>query len=258
MYLSTCHWLPTVGGHSAYPPRVAEMIYDIARGLPQEQALQALVDTVDLGWIVVHLDALASTERQRWEAPLPPGLERKAQVGPNLVLRVTRAPGPGDRRALLLSTAKTLGGVPLAPLDADCGGSLALVGPPPRALIAGRNIRLDVTVQNASTEAWPGWGLVPRHLLHLRACVTLRGARCRTKLQPLGVDVPAGGTVTIPVTMAVPRLALGPCDLRLELWQLGDGPLERCGLAPLAIPVDVGWQRDAGAPSGQGRSRWTE
>src|SRR5262249_24076829 len=52
MYLSTFHWLPIVDGYSAYWPATPSLIHDIARSLPSDGALQELVDTVDLGWIL--------------------------------------------------------------------------------------------------------------------------------------------------------------------------------------------------------------
>jgi hypothetical protein len=238
MYLGACHWLPMVGGYSAYPPRLSELVGDLGRGLPDDRALQDLVDTVDVGWIVVHLDELSPQARPRWDGSLPPGLERAGRFGAALVLRVTRAAGPGDRRARLFSTRETLGGVALEPLGATCAGALAFEGPLPR-LRAGREVRLELTVTNRDDRAWPGFGLIPRHLLHLRTCVGAAGVPCRTPPWPLGVDVPPGATRTVRVPLHVSLLGAGPGELRVELWQNADGPLARCGTAPLTVAVEV-------------------
>jgi hypothetical protein len=239
MYLGTCHWLPMVGGYSAYPPRLAELVGGITRLLPQPQALQTLVDTVDVGWIVVHLDELTARVRQRWTGALPDGLELAARAGDALVLRVTRPPGSADRRARLLSTRETLGGVPLTPLGAVCPGRLHVAAPLP-ALRAGEPVQFELLVTNQDDRAWPGFGLVPRHLLHLRICVTTPGTPCRTPPWPLGVDVPRGATRAVPASVTASPIGFGPRELRVELWQLGDGPLERCGTPPLAVAVVVG------------------
>jgi hypothetical protein len=39
--------------------------------------------------------------------------------------------------------------------------------------------------------------------------------------------------------VGVPPAVFGPQALRVELWQLGDGPLEQCGTPPLVVGVQV-------------------
>src|SRR5678816_4347091 len=115
MYLSTCHWLPEVGGYTAYPMRVADVVYDAGRTLPSGEALQNVVDLVDVGWIVLHASELDLVTRSVWDGALPSGLQEAARFGDTRVLRVTQQPGAGDRRSRLLSTTESLGGVPLSP-----------------------------------------------------------------------------------------------------------------------------------------------
>jgi hypothetical protein len=57
--------------------------------------------------------------------------------------------------------------------------------------------------------------------------------------EPLHVDVPAGATRRIRAHVGVPPTVFGPQTLRVELWQLGDGPLERCGTPPLVVDASV-------------------
>ncbi len=68
MYFSTYHGLPIIDGYGygGYAPNMPSHVHSIARGLPAARSLQDLVDTVDVGWILVHRDRLAATQR-------PPG-----------------------------------------------------------------------------------------------------------------------------------------------------------------------------------------
>lgn len=238
MFRSRCHWLPVVGGYTAYPVRVAEIVDAAARGLPGRPAVQQIVDTIDLGWIVVHLDELPPPERRRWDGPLPAGLEEAARFPDALVLRVTLAPGPDSRRERLFSSTETLGGVPLRPLGSSCRGRLRLLGRPP-VLRPGQRASVRVAVTNLGDRTWPGFGVIPRHLVHVRACVTAVGTVCRDLPRPLGFDLPAGETQSFTASVAVAPIVLKPQELRVELWQLGDVPLERCGTPPLSVPVQI-------------------
>jgi hypothetical protein len=62
---------------------------------------------------------------------------------------------------------------------------------------------------------------------------------------PLPHDVPSGGLVTVPVSLKAPFILRDgrverDFTLELELVQVQDGPLARCGVAPLSVPVRVG------------------
>jgi hypothetical protein len=238
MYLSSCHWLPEVGGYTAYPMRVADVVYQAGRGLPSEAALQKVVDLVDVGWIVLHAAQIDAATRAQWDGALPTGLQEAARFGDLRVLRVAREPGSDDRRDRLLSTAESLGGVPLVPLGPHCAGRVELAGGLP-ALRPGRVTPLDLAVTNASDRPWPGWGVVPRYLVHVRACVTPPDTPCTGAPEPLDADVPAGATRRIRTHLVVPPRVFGPQTLRAELWQLGDGPLERCGTPPLVVDLQL-------------------
>jgi hypothetical protein len=237
MYLSTFHWLPIVDGYSGYPPASASYIHAISRGLPDEGALQSLVDVVDVGWILVHRAHLTPPAAAAWHGRLPPGLEPAGEWGEDLLLRVTR-PVATDRRGRLLSTSVTLAGAPLAPLGPRCRGEIVLRGMPPQPWPLGTLMALDVSVRNDGDTPWPGFGLVPRHLVRLTACMMdAAGPPCSGAPTPLPADVPPRGELTVPVTLksGLP----GDRMLRIELLQTGDPPLAQCGVAPLTVPVRV-------------------
>jgi hypothetical protein len=104
MYFSTYHWLPTVGGYSAYPPATREFLYQIAATLPDETGLQRLVDSVDVGWVLLHRDRLTRPAWERWQHGLPRGLEAVAEWArrsppPRHPSGAERPPRPADQRA---------------------------------------------------------------------------------------------------------------------------------------------------------------
>jgi hypothetical protein len=246
MYLSTFHWLPIVDGYSGYAPRTPGYLSGLARDLPAEDVLQNLVDTVDIGWILVHRDTLPAVAAQRWRAPFPRGLEPAGEWGGDLLLRVTRG-AVRDRRADLLSALRTPAGVPLAPLE-ECPGILQLAAPPPDPWPPLTPADLQVEVLNLGSRPWPAFGFIPRHLVYLRACIGKPDEPpCAAAPIPLPADVPAGGRVRIAVRVAAP-LWDGPYVLDMRLVQGEDGPLARCGTAPLRVPVRIGARNPSPLP----------
>jgi len=245
MYLSTYHWLPIVEGYSGYPPGTAAHVQAIASWLPDASALQKLVDTVAVGWILVHRDQLPDSVLQRWGGQLPAGLERTGEWGSDLLLRVT-LPVRDDRRARLLSTRETLEGTPLAPLGARCPGAIRLRVAPPNPWPPLSAALVHVEVANDGSAPWPAAGYYPRHLVRLRVALNgPRGPAMSPQTLPLPRDVPPGGSVTVPVSLKAPFIVGDgrterEFTLELELVQVRDGPLARCGVAPLSVPVRVG------------------
>jgi hypothetical protein len=237
MFLSTTHWLPIVGGYSAYPPGVMAYVEWVAGELPEERAARALVDTVDVGWIVVHLDQLPAAAA--WEPRLPEGIAVAARFPSALVLQVTRQ-GDRARQARMLSPDETPDGLPLRPLAAECRGSVEVSQRPPPLAPAGTRLPLVLAFTNAGAQAWPGFGFVPRHLVHARYCFTRSGeSTCRPQRVPIGVDVPPGARVEAVISGIVVPREPGNHVLHVTFEQLGDGPLDRCGLLPLALPMRV-------------------
>lgn len=58
--------------------------------------------------------------------------------------------------------------------------------------------------------------------------------------KPLGLpaDVRPGGLVRVTLDLRIPLIP-GPYVVSAGLAQVGDGPLARCGVAPLHVPVEV-------------------
>jgi hypothetical protein len=233
--LSTYHWLPTIDGYSAYPVRTAGYLYGIARGLPGEGALQKLADSVDVGWILVHLDDSADAE-QWLHGELPVGLERVGRWQNDLLLRLTRS-GDSSVRARLVSTKETMGGVPLVPLSGPCPGTIALASSPTASPI-GDETRITVKVRNDSSSVWPGFAMLPRHALHVRASmIDPDGAIIARALAALPQDVRPNEETDVGVALPI-RASDFPLDLTVELIQLGDAPLSECGVAPLTVHLN--------------------
>jgi hypothetical protein len=238
MYLSTFHWLPIVDGYSAYNPKTSSFIHSLASGLPKEEALQELVDWVDIGWILVHRDGIPRWARRAWYGLPPPGLVPAGVWGDDLLFRVTQ-PVRNDRRERLLSTRETLGGVPLAPLGDRCPGALRVVARPPAPWPPFSRQDLEVEVRNDGPAPWPAFGLLPAYLVRLR--IDLPGAPppwwFRRSLDLPG-DVPAGGRIRVPVSLWMPPKP-GRYAFELSLEQVHVGPLVRCGVEALRLPVTV-------------------
>jgi hypothetical protein len=240
MFLSIYHWLPVIGGYSAYPPRSAEYVNSLTDDLPNEDTLQTIVDTVDVGWILVRTAYLPADRKRAWNGPLPEGMERiQTFAGGDMVIRVTRQPRD-DRRARLLSETETLAGVPLAELGAACPGAITLAEPPATPWQPNRRRKMTVEVHNDGTSAWPGRGFVPRHLVEVRACFGVADSTdCPPVHFALPADVPPGGSVRVPVSLVSPFFP-GNFRIHVSLSQVGDGPLARCGVKPFSTPVRVG------------------
>jgi hypothetical protein len=237
MFLGTVHWLPTVNGYSGYPPRTAAYVHGLAGGLPDPRALQAIVDTVDVGWIVVHTDELPRA--RGWERRLPDGLRVAARFPDTLVFDVS-LPGDGARRARFLSDRETLEGLPLDPLGERCPGRIALGGAPPATVAEGGTVTIPVVLHNDGDRPWPGFGFVPRHLVALKACIRRADDRtCWAEALPLPADVHPGRPVPVDVPVIAPLIGRGPRLVRIELVQHRVGPLSRCGVEALAVPIEV-------------------
>ncbi|HYC23892.1 MAG TPA: hypothetical protein VEI94_14370 [Candidatus Bathyarchaeia archaeon] len=244
MYLSTFHWLPIVEGYSGYPLATARYLYSLAAPLPDSRALQALVDWADIGWILVHSDHLASDDqRNAWRSASIDGLEPIGAWGDDLLFRVTRPP-VDDRRARLLSTTLTPGGTPLAPL-VSCRGAIQVTSRqssrwPPASLQS-----LDLEVRNQGDKPWPAFGLYPRHLVQLEARLRGRdGVPVRSAKASFSADIQPGESAPASVALHAP-LRPGDYTLEVALVQNGDGSLERCGVAPLRLKVQVSAGRRA-------------
>src|SRR5262249_28431412 len=182
MMASTIHWRPLVNGYTAYPPATTPLMVALMRRLPEPGAFDALVDTVDVRWILIHHAELSAPEDAAWRAARLPGLESVARFGDDEVLRVTRAPTHGWRgeigaRARSVQ-ATTLAGIPLVPLPPECRtGVLLDVEMPLELWSAALAQAVRVRFENTSECAWPGYEVLPDHLVGLSyRCVSPTGA----------------------------------------------------------------------------------
>jgi hypothetical protein len=238
-YLSTFHWNPIVDGYGAYPPQHRRYLGFLARRLPEDDALQQIVDLADVGWIVVHRDQLTEADAERWRGPLPAGLVLAAEW-PSAAVYEVRRPVREDRRALLLSREQTLRGTAIAPLGDACPGELRFVGWASGPIVAGRQARVQVRIENRSSAAWPAAGFYPRGLV--QASFVVRndaglsvGLSRRT---PLNDDPRPFEPSIFSVAFRAPREP-GRYALEVELVQHGVKRLKDCGLAPLVVPFEV-------------------
>ena len=236
-YLSTAHWQPIVEGYAANAPTHGRYVYALADRLPAPDALQPLVDIIDIGWILVHRDQLGPERAAGWASAAVDGLELAGEWDGDVLYRVT-APPREDHRARLLSTSQTLNGIPIAPLADDCAGELAFQDWAEQPKVAGESAVAQVLISNHTQHTWPAFGFLPRNLIALESTVDRDGRResgpVRTSLSD---DVFPDRPLPAFVRFAVPR-APGRYTLQLRLIQGGSGNLDRC-VAPLEIPFDV-------------------
>jgi hypothetical protein len=145
-----------------------------------------------------------------------------------------------DRRARSrLDATETFEGLPLAALTAPCPGMLLLVTPLPDPWPPLTERHLRIVLRNGGAVAWPGRAAVLRHVVQLRACLAAPDEPdCVAASQPLDGDVQPASMAMATVTVQAPTRP-GKYQLRLSLTQFGDGPLERCGLKTVRIPVAV-------------------
>ena len=242
MYFSTYHWLPLLNGHTGHPPPTFDFLIRRARQLPRPQALQEIVNLVDLGWIVVHRSEVPVFDAGAWAQSVP-GLVLVDRFDGEDLYRVELPPAPDLRTRFRrwYEADETLTGTPLAVLpDAARRGGLTA---PPRALttVAGVPLHETVTVSNASDTTWPAYGVSTRHLVAVHGRWTQgvrRGAPPFEGDFPLPADVHPGETVTADVDMETSSLADGEAVLELTLAQ--DGTHFPAATAPaLRLPVHV-------------------
>lgn len=237
MYLSHAHWLPLLQGYSGYPTSAARYIERQSAGLPSEVALSRLTSTVDVGWILVHLDELANAHRESWEHTLPDGLEASAQFDDDLLVRVTRQQ-VANAREHLFNEAHTVSGAALKHLVGACRGRLQLSAPLQESIRPASPFRLSVGVTNNSSTAWPALGFSSPHAIRLHACFASPGGSCVGRPTPILSDIPPGGRVKVRTVFRTPSIP-GDYELQVHLVQPSTGSLERCGVPPVLEPVRV-------------------
>lgn len=229
---STTHWQPIVDGYSGHPPESNDLIHGLAAKLPKPSALQSLVDTVDIGWIVVHREEIGRRARF-WPRRDLPGLKHVGRYGRSDLYRV-ELPMQESRRDLFLSRTLTLDGNSRADLGESCPGSIELQSIK-RAPWNQNKLLIKLRLQNSGTRAWPGLGAYTSNLVRLNIC-DAKMKTCTGKGMRLEGDVPAHGHLDQKVERTNGRRPF-PKRLRIELFQQGGRNLKTCGVKPLLVSV---------------------
>lgn len=264
MLASTTHWRPLVNGFSGYEPPSWSFLTALIRRLPDPAALDALVRSVDVRWIVLHRDRLAGSEVPRWADVATPGLERVATFGDTEVYAVTSQADGAWRdgvRAEPPLSGTTLTGLPTSPLAPECRSAriLAVETPPVIALVP-FPVPITVRFANDSPCPWPAVAVRTEGLVGLRYRWTTPSGEER----PLGpfsrllADVPPGATVSDTLVVIPPGGVVSDTAVDTDVvgesgkWRL-DVFLEQDGVAPplasASVRVQLNPMRDPGPRS---------
>jgi len=242
-YLSTAHWRPLLNGYSGYPPESFFFLMAIARRLPAPDALQDLVDLSGLRWLIVHRGWLPAAARQSWpDVDRTDALVRRAAFGDDVIYEVRLAPRR-DLRGLIRAGTRdgyTLSGLARAPLTPEAARGTLRDLDLPRTMLAGSMAFGVLSVENQSTQPWPGFDPAREGLV----CVAYRWRRengeitAGTVFTRLGRDLSPGDRMRLPFGVTAPPVP-GRYELIVTLRQDG-GPWfdEAGGIAALA-PVEV-------------------
>ncbi len=239
MLQSTRHWLPLLGGYSAYVPPIAPQLLQWSRELPDPAALERLLAKTDIGWILVHLDQLTKEARQRWEErPVADVYEVAAELGSDLILRV-KPRGVAAAASPLYARDHTADGLLRSPIVGSCRGQILLTKALPKKFKAGNPLVVHLKIRNMGSSPWPAAGMLSQHLVRLMACIGAKtNPPCRAPFAPFLNDVMPGKSVTVDSLLRLPKQP-GDYLLRIELEQIGVEKLSRCGTAPLVLPIII-------------------
>lgn len=235
MVASTTHWHPLVNGYTAYPPATDAFLLPAIRRLPAADALQRLVDAVDVRWLVLHRDALGPWERAQWTDALPPGLERIATFGDDEVYAITLPPRHDWRGEVLARTTGTwpltLEGTSTAPLAPECrAGRIVSIDAPATMLPSLVALPVKVRAENASPCAWPASGVRADGLVRWTYRWTVPSGRTYDGIAPSRLlhDVAPGVAWDDTVMVQPGGGELGAWVLEVQLEQEGQAePLAR-------------------------------
>lgn len=247
MYRSTHHWLPLIGGYTAYPPPSHAVLERVARQLPEPAALDTLVSLVDVRWLLLHLGEVWPAERPAWLAL--PGVEEAARFGDDVVFRVVREP-PRDLRAALLqpTPGRTLAGASAAPLRAFARRARLTAVRLPETLVPGPPAAAVIRVENTGPAVFPGLATDDTGL------VVLEAAWDPPRVPPVRVHLPRDLGPGEAVTLVVPLAAPGPPGryrLRIGLVQAPADRFPESTAPPLVATITVAPPPRAGQREGR-------
>lgn len=247
MYMSTFHWLPLVGGGTAFPPWWWPAVDNELWQLPGPEALQAMADLTGVEWILIHVADTPAEALARWEdlpGRMPDAVTRVLDVGPDILLHVRLPPrrpwADALARGEVLPERSALG-TPLVPLGADAARGRILYPVSHRWANAGGRLAMWLTVENLGTADWPALlppGAADRHLVVVTATwypgvgsPPLPAERIR-----LPRDLTAADRVVFNAQLAVPTRP-GRYMLVLSLTQPEGARFEASGEARLVVEV---------------------
>jgi hypothetical protein len=169
MYYSTFHWNPLLNGYTGYEPRSAHPVETLARALPDARALDLLVRSTGMRYVVVHPTRLPQFLRRRWSAA-PAGLSLIGRYGNDLLFEVVDPPEPDllERMRDGPPAGQTLLGLHIEPVPSvEQLADLRFSVPPPELVEGGSDVPIEVHVANRSDTAWPALALDSSGLLAL-------------------------------------------------------------------------------------------
>src|SRR5262249_36887789 len=148
MLLSAYHWKRLVNGYSGYLPPTYFFLAGIAQRLPDRDALQDLVDLVDLRWLIVH--RFSRQPVSAWEGLEQAGAVGRWVTGDDEVLYEVRLPQRRNlvdqvRGAVLHIPETSLLGTPLTPLSDAALRAEWVVPPLPERVRPAQLMRFDLT-----------------------------------------------------------------------------------------------------------------
>src|SRR5262249_37684083 len=162
-----------VNGYTAYAPPTAPLLTALMRRLPDPDALQTLVDLVDVRWVIVHYADMSPHEAAAWSSP-PTGLRSITRFGSDEVFGVMLTPRHDWRAALLERATEpppptTLGGVSRAPLAPGCRAArIVAIALPAETFRLPGPAAVPIRFANDSACAWPGLDVDDDGLVGLR------------------------------------------------------------------------------------------
>lgn len=254
MVASTIHWRPILNGYTAYPPPSAGFYSAAIRELPDRAALQLLVETSDLRYLVIHRDELTPQEAARWPKTALEGLELVAKFDGDEIYEVKlprKRDWRGDIETRMAGARDSLYRTALTPLSPECRvGELQAETPariPPFPLAQ----RIPVTVENRGNCVWPAVGLLEQGLVGLDyRWIPPDGApqvaQLAVPMFRLLNDVPPGVTAAGAIMLWPPKGEPGPWTLEIRLFQEGTAE----PIATLKRPIHVRAAKTASERSG--------
>lgn len=229
MIASTIHWRPILNGYTAYPPPSAGFYSAAIRELPDPAALQLLVETSDLEYLVVHRDELTPQEAARWPKAALEGLTLAAKFGGDEIYEVTlrrKRDWRGHVETRMAGARDSLYRTALTPLPPECRRGEIHAETPARIPPFPLAQRIPVTVVNRGDCVWPAVGLLERGLVGLDyRWIPPDGApevpQFAVPMFRLLDDVPPGSSAEGAIMLWPPKGAPGPWTLEIRLFQEG-------------------------------------